>query len=913
MKTFYLLLKNAPRCAFFSFAPLLRTCLIIACLGCGSLLFGGTQPCDQESGTPGCNDATCQATICAVDPFCCNVAWDGICASEAIVFCSLAPACSITNLTVTNLRCGDGFNSDDAYADVSFNVVGGSGNYSVRAREAGSGTSTNGNTIIGATMNGTINSTLQLTVGNVDGGDMAEVFIVDSNNGSCVSNIVTVTVPLCPPCPAVGGLVITEIMQNPAAVDDNVGEWFEVYNAGPDQINMKNMVISDDDTDSHTILIDLLINSGQYLVLARNGNSALNGGFTADYVYGEDIALANGADEVVLTCQGTEIDRVNYDGGPNFPDPTGASMQLDPMSLNATDNNDGSNWCEATTAYGDGDLGTPGSANTSCCAVAIDAVDVTDVSCADGSDGVIVVTVSGATTYNFSINGPGGIQTNTTGTFTGLMAGSYTIIVADGANANCTATSTAAVGTMPDTEDPMIDCVGEIFVNNDPGLCNATIDLPAPKPSDNCGIDRFEFRYVEVDGDNNELGPFTMFADVTAGAMVTLPVGRYRFRFRVYDEAGNLAGCNQFVTVTDNEAPVITTCTGSTVNFNGEESFNSEDVIDFDATDNCGVASITYDPPLISCEDLGTTVSVTVTVTDVNGNPNSCVADVVVDGLPCGFMLSEIGCNGDADYDVPTETFTLEATNCYYANPYNQDEITFVKTELCGNGEIIAEVTNIDPFGFAGIMMRETLLQGSKKIALSRDNGSLARREARTATNGPAYPQQFPAFGKNWLRLVRNGNQFIGYISTNGISWQQVMVANISMSQCIYVGLFLTNKQPNQTITADFRNVTVTPAGGGALQQLQGAPLAAFNGDVSVYPNPTAGAVIVDLGSLPDKKVTLEVRNTNGQMMRQYDLDQTADRRHELQLGDLPTGIYWLRIQAAGEAPITKRIVVQRP
>ena len=51
---------------------------------------------------------------------------------------------------------------------------------------------------------------------------------------------------------------------------------------------------------------------------------------------------------------------MEYDDGPAFPDPTGASMALiDP----ALDNNVGANWCTSSTPYGDGDLGTPGAAN----------------------------------------------------------------------------------------------------------------------------------------------------------------------------------------------------------------------------------------------------------------------------------------------------------------------------------------------------------------------------------------------------------------------------------------------------------------------------------------------------------------------------------------------------------------------
>ncbi len=45
------------------------------------------QSCFVANPGPGCNDAGCCGLVCAVDPFCCNVAWDGICANEALDLC----------------------------------------------------------------------------------------------------------------------------------------------------------------------------------------------------------------------------------------------------------------------------------------------------------------------------------------------------------------------------------------------------------------------------------------------------------------------------------------------------------------------------------------------------------------------------------------------------------------------------------------------------------------------------------------------------------------------------------------------------------------------------------------------------------------------------------------------------------
>ena len=142
--------------------------------------------------------------------------------------------------------------------------------------------------------------------------------------------------------------VINEIMQNPSAVSDSDGEWFEIYNPTGAAVDIDGWTIEDNDSDSHVINNGgaLSVPAGGYLVLGNNSDSGTNGGVSVDYQY-SGIALANGGDELVLLdVDLTEADRVEWDGGPAFPDPNGASMSLrDP----ALDNNVGANWCESVT------------------------------------------------------------------------------------------------------------------------------------------------------------------------------------------------------------------------------------------------------------------------------------------------------------------------------------------------------------------------------------------------------------------------------------------------------------------------------------------------------------------------------------------------------------------------------------
>jgi hypothetical protein len=175
--------------------------------------------------------------------------------------------------------------------------------------------------------------------------------------------------------PAHAGLVITEVMQNPAAVSDTDGEWFEIYNDGATQVNLNGYTIADNDNDITVVATDVFVAAGDYAVLGRNADELTNGGVTVDYEY-SGVNLANGADElVILDDLGAELDRIEWDGGPMWPDPNGASMSL---ANPADDNIDGARWFEAAhVAYGDGDFGTPALDNEPVLFLSLDNMPIT--------------------------------------------------------------------------------------------------------------------------------------------------------------------------------------------------------------------------------------------------------------------------------------------------------------------------------------------------------------------------------------------------------------------------------------------------------------------------------------------------------------------------------------------------------
>jgi len=155
-----------------------------------------------------------------------------------------------------------------------------------------------------------------------------------------------------------GTLVISEFMANPAAVSDTAGEWLELFNTTVNPIDVNGLTLADNGSDLHVIDNGgpLLVASGDYLLLARGGDSASNGGLTPDYVY-SGFVLGNSSDAIVLSDGATEIARIDYDSSLVT---AGQSAEL--LALPGVFGNYA--LTPSSLTYGDGDIGTPGTSGS---------------------------------------------------------------------------------------------------------------------------------------------------------------------------------------------------------------------------------------------------------------------------------------------------------------------------------------------------------------------------------------------------------------------------------------------------------------------------------------------------------------------------------------------------------------------
>ncbi len=164
-----------------------------------------------------------------------------------------------------------------------------------------------------------------------------------------------------------GELLITEVMYDPTSLSDTEGEWFEVFNNSGRAIDLNQLVIRRNNTESHVITGGMILEPGSYGILSRTAGAVAGN----KYVYGTAITLTN-TGAVLSICNfgtdgtdGSVICAVDY-GQADFPGASGASVCLDPAKYNPTDIVLSSSWCVSKTPYSTGDMGTPGLVNDSC-------------------------------------------------------------------------------------------------------------------------------------------------------------------------------------------------------------------------------------------------------------------------------------------------------------------------------------------------------------------------------------------------------------------------------------------------------------------------------------------------------------------------------------------------------------------
>jgi hypothetical protein len=141
------------------------------------------------------------------------------------------------------------------------------------------------------------------------------------------------------------------------------------------------------------------------------------------------------------------------------------------------------------------------------------------------------------------------------------------------------------------------------------------------------------------------------------------------------------------------------------------------------------------------------------------------------------------------------------------------DAFRFTYRPLKGNSQITARVVtqqNTDPSAKAGVMIRGTLAADSAQAMMIVTPGAGASFQRRLSAGKVSLTSApYASTAPLWVRVVRKGTTFSGYVSLDGVTWTLVGTDTISMASTVYVGLAVTSHNSGVLCTSSFDNVTV--------------------------------------------------------------------------------------------------------
>jgi len=175
---------------------------------------------------------------------------------------------------------------------------------------------------------------------------------------------------------------------------------------------------------------------------------------------------------------------------------------------------------------------------------------------------------------------------------------------------------------------------------------------------------------------------------------------------------------------------------------------------------------------------------------------------------------------GSTVYTPTTQSIAITADGHDIWDDY--DDFHYVYQPWSGDGEIYCRVVEwtTAPYDWskAGVMFRDDLTDGSMDVYMvvtGNSQGGGSSFQWRDTPNSAAnigntdytISGVWPA-SPYWVRLVRTGNSFSGYVSPDGSAWTQVGSAHTNnMADPIYIGLCVTSHSAGNLVTATIDNV----------------------------------------------------------------------------------------------------------
>jgi hypothetical protein len=141
------------------------------------------------------------------------------------------------------------------------------------------------------------------------------------------------------------------------------------------------------------------------------------------------------------------------------------------------------------------------------------------------------------------------------------------------------------------------------------------------------------------------------------------------------------------------------------------------------------------------------------------------------------------------------------------------DAFTYHYGTLAGDGSLTARVRSVDAthrWAKAGVMMRAGVSPTSPHVMVMRTAGMGTAMQYRAVEGGNSgMIVHFPSYFAEWVRLRRQGNQFIGEMSDDGLTWVVIGQVVLPLGDNITAGLAVTSHVRSRTTRGVFEDVVL--------------------------------------------------------------------------------------------------------
>ena len=357
----------------------------------------------------------------------------------------------------------------------------------------------------------------------------------------------------------------------------------------------------------------------------------------------------------------------------------------------------------------------------------------------------------------------------------------------------------------------------------------------------------------------------------------------------VTDVAGNFSTCSATVTVGDNLAPTITYCPGNivapTTGFCASASWPP-----VTAKDNCTVASIVGNYNSGACFPLGTT-TVKYTATDEKGNQSTCSFTVTAN-------CSEL----------------FDPTKCYQIVNKKTGKALSVNLTTPAVFGIIAQSplanVNYEKWSLAAV-------GGGYNKIVSLATGKVVTNQG-LANNLLVYQYDYFIGGaEDWKLECLNNTGY--YKITHRLTGKTLDGSLDAVGLSSLVTLQVANGgDAQQWRLAEGACSNVATLGSFSSTTVAGASVKTYSGvlggehDFALYPNPASQEVWLAIKGFDQSDLTLVVEDLTGRRIRQEVIGNAGSASYRLDVSDLATGVYLVKLISGGSAPVVKKLEIMK-